>query len=118
MDDDQDDITNFIDAIHSLNKEVNCRTSNNPIEALLELNSSDTLPDLILLDYNMPFINGLEFIRRLRSYDRLANIEVVIFSTPDKEVMIPWLLKNNTIVKYISKPDTFEDLKSVLNELL
>ena len=118
VDDDQDDITNFLDAIHSLNKEVNCRTSNNPIEALLELNSTDKLPDLILLDYNMPFINGLEFIRRLRSYDRLANIEVVIFSTPDKEVMIPWLLKNNTLVKYISKPDTFEDLKSVLNELL
>ena len=118
VDDDQDDITNFMDAIHSLNKEVNCRTSSNPIEALLELNSTDKLPDLILLDYNMPFINGLEFIRRLRSYDTLANIEVVIFSTPDKEVMIPWLLKNNTIVKYISKPDTFEDLKSVLNELL
>jgi hypothetical protein len=32
--------------------------------------------------------------------------------------MIPWLLKNDTIVKYISKPDTFEELKSVLDEIL
>ena len=118
VDDDEDDITNFMDAIHSLNKEVSCRTSSNPIKALAELNSTEKLPDLILLDYNMPFINGLEFIRRLRSYDRLADIEVVMFSTPDEQIMIPWLLKNNTIVKYISKPDTFEDLKAVLDEIL
>ncbi|BDU26177.1 MULTISPECIES: response regulator [unclassified Flavobacterium] len=118
VDDDDDDITNFMDAISSLNKEVNCRTAGNPIKALSELNSTDKLPDLILLDYNMPFINGLEFIRRLRSYDRLANIEVVMFSTPDEHIMIPWLLKNDTIVKYISKPDTFEELKSVLDEIL
>lgn len=118
VDDDEDDITNFMDAIHSLNKEVSCRTSSNPIKALAELNSTEKLPDLILLDYNMPFINGLEFIRRLRSYDRLADIEVVMFSTPDEQIMIPWLLKNNTVVKYISKPDTFEDLKAVLDEIL
>jgi len=118
VDDDEDDITNFMDAIHSLNKEVSCRTSSNPIKALAELNSTEKLPDLILLDYNMPFINGLEFIRRLRSYDKLADIEVVMFSTPDEQIMIPWLLKNNTVVKYISKPDTFEDLKAVLDEIL
>lgn len=118
VDDDEDDITNFMDAIQSLNKDVSCRTSSNPIKALAELNSTEKLPDLILLDYNMPFINGLEFIRRLRSYDRLADIEVVMFSTPDEQIMIPWLLKNNTIVKYISKPDTFEDLKAVLDEIL
>jgi len=118
VDDDSDDITNFLDAISALNKNVNCRTSNNPIDALSELNSSDKLPDLILLDYNMPFINGLEFIRRLRSYERLANIEVIIFSTPDEHIMIPWLIKNDTIVKYVSKPDTFEGLKAVLDEIL
>ncbi|AXB57655.1 response regulator [Flavobacterium fluviale] len=118
VDDDEDDITNFMDAIQSLNKDVSCRTSSNPIKALAELNSTEKLPDLILLDYNMPFINGLEFIRRLRSYDKLADIEVVMFSTPDEQIMIPWLLKNNTIVKYISKPDTFEDLKAVLDEIL
>jgi len=118
VDDDDDDITNFMDAIHSLNKEVNCRTAGNPIKALEELNSTDKLPDLILLDYNMPFINGLEFLRRLRTYEKLAGIEVVMFSTPDEQIMIPWLLKNNTVVKYISKPDTFEDLKTVLDEIL
>lgn len=118
VDDDDDDIANFIDAITSLNKKVNCRTSNNPIKAIAELIASEKLPDLILVDYNMPFINGLEFIRRLRSYHNLADIEVVMFSTPEENVMVPWLLKNDTIVKYISKPDTFEELKAVLDKIL
>lgn len=118
IDDDDDDIANFIDAISTLNKKVNCSTSSSPIKALSELISSEKLPDLILLDYNMPFINGLEFIRRLRSYPRLADIEVVMLSTPDENIMVPWLLKNDTVVKYISKPDTFEELKAVLDEIL
>jgi len=118
LDDDDEDITNFIDAISALNKSVNCRTLSNPLKAIAELSVSEKLPDLILLDYNMPYINGLEFIRRLRSDNKLANIEIVMFSTPGEHVMVPWLLKNDAIVKYISKPDTFEELKAVLDQIL
>ena len=118
VDDDIDDLEIFIEAIESLDKNVKCRTSLSPKLALEELIQADTLPDLILLDYNMPQINGLEFLKRLQSDTRLAAIEVIIVSTPEEEVMVPWLNKNGVNVKYISKPSDFTELKTVLNDIL
>ncbi|WP_347052199.1 response regulator [Flavobacterium olei] len=118
VDDDIDDLEIFIEAIESLDKNVKCRTSLSPKLALEELIQADNLPDLILLDYNMPQINGLEFLKRLQSDTRLAAIEVIIVSTPEEEVMVPWLNKNGVNVKYISKPSDFAELKTVLNDIL
>jgi len=118
VDDDIDDLEIFIEAIESLDKNVKCRTSLSPKLALEELIQADNLPDLILLDYNMPQINGLEFLKRLQSDTRLAAIEVIIVSTPEEEVMVPWLNKNGVNVKYISKPSDFTELKTVLNDIL
>lgn len=118
IDDDQDDLDNFIEAIESLKKNVSCQTLRNPLKALEELSGSEKKPDLIFLDYNMPYINGMEFLRKLRSYPGLDGIEVVMFSTPEENVMLPWLMKNGISVKYRSKPDTFEELKALLSTML
>lgn len=118
IDDDQDDLDNFIDAIESLKKNVRCHTLQNPLKALEELADSEKKPDLIFLDYNMPYVNGIEFVRKLRSCPGLEGIEVVMFSTPDENVMLPWLIKNGISVKYRSKPDTFEELKALLSAML
>lgn len=118
IDDDQDDLDNFIDAIESLKKNASCYTMRNPLKALEELAGSEKKPDLIFLDYNMPYINGMEFLRKLRSYPGLEGIEVVMFSTPEENVMLPWLIKNGISVKYRSKPDTFEELKALFSTML
>jgi CheY-like chemotaxis protein len=118
IDDDQDDLDNFIDAIESLKKNVSCHALRNPLKALEELAGSEKKPDLIFLDYNMPYINGMEFLRKMRSCHGLEGIEVVVFSTPEENVMLPWLIKNGISVKYRSKPDTFEELKALLGTML
>lgn len=118
IDDDDDDLKNFTDAIESLKKNVICHSFRSPLKALEGLINSKKLPDLIVLDYNMPYINGMEFLQKLRSYQTPAGIEVVMFSTPDENVMVPWLAKNDIAVKYISKPDTFEELKTLFNSIL
>jgi CheY-like chemotaxis protein len=66
----------------------------------------------------MPQLNGLEFIKRIREIDRLKHIEVIVLSTPPEKVMVPWLDRNNTAVKYISKPTSMEGLKEILQGLL
>lgn len=38
------------------------------------------LPDLILVDYNMPKCNGIACLERLRSIDLLRNVEIVMYS--------------------------------------
>lgn len=118
IDDDKDDTQLFLQAAKAVQKDVICRTELHPSRAYEHLTAAEDLPDLIFLDYNMPVVNGLEFLKRMRNAEKLKNIEVIVMSTPPEEVMVRWFEKNNTEVRYISKPNTFQELKVILTELL
>ena len=51
----------------------------------------ETAPDVAILDYSMPVVNGLEATRRIRA--RLPKIEVLIFSMYDNEAVVKQLLQ-------------------------
>jgi CheY-like chemotaxis protein len=118
IDDDSEDILFFVEALSAVNKQAVCRTMLSPDRAWEELQFAEELPDIIFLDYNMPMLTGLEFIKRMQAVERLQQIEVIVLSTPPKEVMEPWLGRNNTAVKYISKPTSIEELQEILQSLL
>ena len=118
IDDDIDDTQFFLEALQKINKETLCRTAMNPSKALEDLVIAEQLPDIIFLDYNMPAVNGLEFLKRMLQIERLRHIEVIVLSTPPEEVMTPWLDRNNIRVKYISKPVHMEELQEILKDLL
>ncbi len=56
--------------------------SNSPLEAL-ELASTE-LPDLALVDMNMPEMSGLDVVRRLRSMPTISNIPIIMFTAEDQ----------------------------------
>lgn len=118
IDDDSDDTLFFIEALNAVSSEVICRTMHNPARAWEELQVLEELPDIIFLDYNMPMLNGLEFIKRMQQAERLKYIEVIILSTPPEQVMLPWLERNNISVKYISKPAGIGELQQILQGVL
>ncbi|WP_125721189.1 response regulator [Flavobacterium ustbae] len=118
IDDDIDDMQLFTEAVQAVNRDVVYRAELNPSRAYEQLAASEDLPDIIFLDYNMPVVNGLEFIKRMRNAEKLKNIDVIVLSTPPEEVMVQWFERNNTVVKYISKPNTFEELKEILAGLI
>ena len=53
-------------------------------EACLTLVDEIT-PDLILMDINMPRMNGIELVKRIRADQRLQGLPVVIVSYKDRE---------------------------------
>lgn len=58
-----------------------------PVEAVNTLRASDRLRSfvrMILLDYNMPRMNGLDVLRALRADPDLKTVPVVIMSTSDE----------------------------------
>lgn len=73
-------------------------------EALKYLND-DALekPDLILLDLNMPRMDGVEFLRLIKSDAVLRNIPVVMFTTSDDKRDIHECFDHN-VAGYIVKP--------------
>lgn len=76
------------------------------------------IPDMILLDLNMPDTNGIEFLTILKSNDELMHIPVVILTTSnsDKDVQDCYKLG---IAGYVLKPlkyDEYEQkIKAIIN---
>src|SRR5262249_45178658 len=69
--------------------------------------SLQTKPDVAVLDYSMPLINGVEVTRQIR--ERLPKTEVLIFSIHDEDVVITELLKAGARA-YVLKSDVNGDL--------
>ncbi len=70
-------------------------------------------PDLILLDLNLPKIDGREVLEKLKSDMTLKDIPVIVLSGSDAETDITtsYDLHANS---YVIKPDNFDDLKEII----
>lgn len=84
--------------------------------ALEFLNQTKVLPDLILMDINMPVMDGLECLRSIRKNDVLKSIPVVMFSTSDNPDDIKSSF-SNFASGYILKPNTYDRYVSFVKNL-
>jgi CheY-like chemotaxis protein len=121
---DDDEINNFISVKlikkTLLNTEIStCLNGKFAIEKLIEIQEKnpDNLPDYILLDINMPIMNGWEF---LEEYQRLnidphgkSKIYIISSSVFNNDIN---KAKSYSLVKdFISKPLSVDKIKEVLN---
>jgi two-component system chemotaxis response regulator CheY len=85
------------------------REAANGAEAL-EAISSETEPfDLALLDWNMPEMNGLELLTRIRQQPELASLVVVLVTTETEVALMAAALEAGAN-EYVMKPFTKEIL--------
>lgn len=78
--------------------------------------SSFPLPNLILLDLNMPRMNGQEALQYLKSDPRLRRIPVVILSTSDSQTDVQ-LLYDLGANAYVRKPLSYHGLLRAVQRL-
>ena len=116
-DDDQDDRFFFQKALNTL--ELPCQLKTVPDgEQLMKylFQHSDTLPDVLFLDLNMPRKNGTECLIEIKENDKLKAIPVIIYSTALNEAIAD-VLHNQGALYYIKKCE-FTELKTVLRKVL
>ncbi len=82
----------------------------------IELMKNDWI-DIVLTDYNMPVMNGLEFIKTYKSMDVLKDIPVVVVSTEGNETKIKEFIENGA-AGYITKPFTPEEIRDLATTIL
>jgi len=72
-----------------------------------------TRPQLVLLDLNLPGLNGHEVLAEMKAEPHLAGIPVVIFSgsRDGQDIMKAYQLRASC---YVSKPDGVEALRETL----
>ena len=85
-------------------------------QALDKVTDNDNI-DLIMLDWNMPNMSGIEFVRELRSLDIQNRIPVVIVTTEGREDKISEA-KESGADGYLTKPFTAEQLRDTLASYL
>lgn len=83
-------------------------------DALDKVNTS--MPDLILLDWNMPVMDGLEFLKALRKMPNGAS-PIVIFCTTENDLGKIQEALANAANEYIMKPFDAEILRTKFTQL-
>ena len=78
--------------------------------------NKDAIPDLILLDLNMPGMGGKEFLRQIKADPQFEAIPVVILTTSDsdKDILESFRLQ---AAGYIKKPVDLSDFQEVMQTL-
>jgi CheY-like chemotaxis protein len=120
VEDDEVDVMNVRRAFKKNNICNPLFVAGNGLEGL-EMLRSDELPRdrrLVLLDLNMPKMNGIEFLRELRADPELKSVPVVVLTTSDDE-RDRVEAYNLNVAGYILKPVTltnFVEAMATLNK--
>lgn len=122
VEDDHVDVMNVQRAFKKNNIKNPLHIANNGIDALDMLRGTEgrekiiPTPRIILLDINMPKMNGIEFLRELRNDPRLKSISVIIMTTSNDE-KDKFEAFNLNVAGYIVKPVSFEKFVSAVSVL-
>jgi CheY-like chemotaxis protein len=108
VEDDEVDVMNVKRAFTKNNIKNELFVAGNGVEALDMLRTTIVpLPRIIILDINMPKMNGIEFLKVLREDENLKNISVFVMTTSneDSDKINAY---NLNVAGYILKPLSFE----------
>jgi len=75
-----------------------------------------TIPDLILLDLNLPRVDGLEVLRHLKSRSPMKVVPVIVFSTTQNQQHIRAAYEHMASC-FISKPRDFDAYARICNSI-
>jgi CheY-like chemotaxis protein len=114
-DDDQDDIEMFRSAVRECAVHTKVSTAADGL-TLINLLQKETAPDAIVLDLNMPRMNGYDCLKAIRKNVRYDKTPVIILSTSNSEQDINYCLGNGANC-YIVKPSSYSRLKDIVGDM-
>ena len=91
--------------------------ANNGEDALKILENKTNRPDIILVDLNMPKINGIEFLNILKSDNVLRYIPAIVLTTSSNMKDLRECYEAG-VAGYLLKPLKYEDYVSRIEKLL
>src|SRR5687768_5955644 len=119
-DDDADDREIFIRVLGKKSDVQLVRTVENGrevIDFLEGISSSDQMPNLIILDHNMPKMNGTETLGKLKADQRYSGIKVVIYSTYSDNRMKETCQQLGAAM-VLAKPASMKEYEAIIDQFL
>jgi CheY-like chemotaxis protein len=119
-DDDQEDqevLKEVVAQIDSRLKVVTVNGGEQLLDYLASLKEGQSFPCLVVVDVNMPKMNGIETLRELKSHNIYKKLPVIVFSTSDNSLSVQMAQKFGAI-DYIKKPVTYERFRQVARRFI
>jgi CheY-like chemotaxis protein len=117
IEDDAIEVMKFNRVLSTMEVKHKIIEANNGEEALTILKVKEIIPDIIILDLNMPKINGIEFLGVLKEDEHLRYIPAVILTTSNNRHDLLECYKIG-IAGYLLKPLKFDDYKDRIKKLI
>ena len=114
-DDDREDVEIFQLALEEACPEIELNIAEDGVE-LLNLLEAIPVPDLIVLDINMPRKSGKECLKEIRSKRLYDPVPVIILSTSNVQLDIDYCLANGA-TKYFTKPPNYIEVKKLVENI-
>ncbi len=114
-DDDADDSMLFNEAVEQSKLPLRFTWAEDGIK-LLDFLERDGMPDILFLDVNMPYKNGIECLKEIRKQEKYQNLPIVIYSTTNYKVNIDTCYSGGANL-YIIKPNTFNDILKMVKKI-
>jgi len=96
--------------------EVKIESASNGLEGLKKIENNESLPDLVLLDINMPIMDGKEFLNKFKTNEAYKNVPVVVLTTSNKptDILECYNLSANA---YVTKDHSFSAFLESIKKL-
>ncbi len=114
-DDDRDDLDFFTDALKDNCPGIIVTVAEDGSELLYMLNKI-SLPDIIVLDLNMPRISGKDCLKALRKDNKYEKVSIVIYSTSSNSKDIEECLYYGAN-HYVTKPSSMHAISTLVKKL-
>lgn len=118
-DDDLDDLELLEEMLLHLNEHttVHTVTSGREITQFITNCEPDYLPHLIVLDYNIPDMNGLDIFRVIQGYSYLRHVPVVFWSTSNA-TSLKAACEQAGAYTFVTKPTSVQDVQAFAQQLI
>lgn len=115
-DDDFEDLELVREAFEHYSHAIELLTFANGVELmdhLVRIDTPEHYPCLIILDINMPFVNGKEVLQKIRNEERFNDIAVILFTTSTLPSEVSFA--NSLNAAFMTKPLRMQELHELVD---